>query len=286
MEGVPSFHSLGRGRSLIVVSFLAHKKIFFSPLVLDSGHNGCQHVRVGRCPGAEINSGLLDTGGIQGTDQCIGTKGDQAVPGSLDGTSLGAPSAYPIRQCHSSGLCQTLEVSGILRWAESHIPALCAMYIPGVDNWQMDYLSRQVLNQGEWSLHSDGFHLLCRWWGTPDVDLLVSQLNRKVPRFVARSRDPLADATDALVAPLRHYRLVYAFPPLKILPWLLHRTEAEGLLVALDWSHQSWYSDLAGLVVDVPWRLPRREDLLSQGPVFHPALQSLGLTAWLLRARC
>lgn len=36
-------------------------------------------------------------------------------------------------------------------------------------------------------------------WGTLDVDLLVSCLNRKLLRVV--TRDPLTCATDALVAP-------------------------------------------------------------------------------------
>ena len=85
------------------------------------------------------------------------------------------------------------EASGVdytLRWAERSVPALSAIYILGVENWQTDYLSRQMLDQGELSLHPDVFQLLCPRWGTPDVDLLESRLNRKVLRFVARSRDP------------------------------------------------------------------------------------------------
>lgn len=27
----------------------------------------------------------------------------------------------------------------ILSWAELHVPAMCALYIPGVDNWRADY---------------------------------------------------------------------------------------------------------------------------------------------------
>ena len=175
------------------------------------------------------------------------------------------------------------------RWAEGSVLALSAVYIPGVQNWQADFLSRTTLDPGEWSLHPEVFQNLCQKWGTPEVDLLASRLNRKVPRFVARSKDPWADASDALVAPWGHYHLIYAFPPLRLLPRLLHRVEAEGIptiLIATDWPRRSWYTDLVRLVADAPWRLPLREDLLSQGPIFHPALRSLALTAWLLRARC
>lgn len=97
-----------------------------------------------------------------------------------------------------------------------------------MDNWQADDLSQQVLNQGEWSLHQEVFQQICLHWGSPEVDLMASQVNRKVQRFVARSRNPLAVASDALVAPLGQYRLIFTFPPLKLLPRLLRRIEAEG----------------------------------------------------------
>ena len=121
-----------------------------------------------------------------------------------------------------------------------------------------------------------------------DVDLFASRLNRKVERFVARTRDPLADASDALVAPWHQYRLMYAFPPIQLLSRFLRRLVSEPhmvILVAPDWPRRSWYADVVHLAVAPPWRLPLREDLLSQGPIFHPALQSLALTAWLLRPR-
>ena len=73
------------------------------------------------------------------------------------------------------------EVAHILRWAERSVPTLLAVYIPGVQNWQANFLSHTTLDQGEWSLHPEVFQCLCQKWGTPDVDLLASRLNRKVP---------------------------------------------------------------------------------------------------------
>lgn len=115
----------------------------------------------------------------------------------------------------------------------SCVPAISTIHIPGVENWQADYLSQQVLDHGEWSLHCDVFHRICVRWGTPEVVLLASRLNRKVPRFVVRSQDPLADTTEALVARWGQYRLIYAFPPLKLLPRLLRRIDTEGIPVIL-----------------------------------------------------
>ncbi|CAJ0961645.1 unnamed protein product [Ranitomeya imitator] len=40
--------------------------------------------------------------------------------------------------------------------------------------------------------------LICHLWGTPDVDLMASKRNAKVPSFVSRYRDPQAIAVDAL----------------------------------------------------------------------------------------
>lgn len=113
--------------------------------------------------------------------------------------------AYVNHQGGTRSSAAAREVAHILWWAERHVPALSAIYIPGVENWQADYLSRQVLDPGEWSLHPETFRLLCLRWGTPGVDLLASRINRKVPRFVSRTRDPWADASDALVAPGDQY---------------------------------------------------------------------------------
>lgn len=54
------------------------------------------------------------------------------------------------------------------------------MYIPGIYSWQADYLSHQTLDQWEWFLHLDVLCLIYLPWGTPDLDILISCLNRKV----------------------------------------------------------------------------------------------------------
>lgn len=178
------------------------------------------------------------------------------------------------------------EVTLILLWAETHVPALSAIYIPGVDNWAADFLSRSTIDPGEWSLHPEVFEALCLRWGRPDVDLMASKFNHKVPLYLARARDPKAYGADALVLPWREFSLLYVFPPFPLLPRVLRRIAAEGvpaILIAPDWPRRSWYADLMLLLADAPWPLPSREDLLSQGPIFHEHLGSLRLTAWLLR---
>lgn len=70
--------------------------------------------------------------------------------------------------------------------------ALFAVHISSVEN---------SLVPGESSLHTELFQHPFSRWGTPDMDLLVSRFNNKPDRCVARTRDPQAFATNALVTP-------------------------------------------------------------------------------------
>ncbi|CAJ0935493.1 unnamed protein product [Ranitomeya imitator] len=120
---------------------------------------------------------------------------------------------------HQGGTRSSLalaEISKILLWAEATVPVISAVHIPGVENWAADFLSREGLAAGEWSLHPEVFHQICLRWGTPDVDLTASRVNRKVPQFVSRSRDPLAVGVDALAIPWSQFELPYLFPPLPL----------------------------------------------------------------------
>ncbi|XP_040286209.1 dynein heavy chain 8, axonemal [Bufo bufo] len=134
--------------------------------------------------------------------------------------------AYLNHQGGTRSVMALREASRILRWAETHVPVLSAMHIPGVDNWAADFLSRQLVDPGEWSLHPEVFLQLCHRWGTLDVDLFASRLNRRLPCYVSRSRDPQALAVDALFLPWSQFDLLYLFPPIPLLPRVLKRLKA------------------------------------------------------------
>lgn len=73
------------------------------------------------------------------------------------------------------------------------MPVFSAVYTPGIENWWTDFnQSSTSLDQGEWSLYLDVFIKICLRWGTLDMDLLASLLN-KVSRFVARVTDPMTE---------------------------------------------------------------------------------------------
>lgn len=100
---------------------------------------------------------------------------------------------------------------------------------------------------------------------------MASRSNRKVQSFVARSPDPLSHAVDALVIPWQ-FSMAYIFPPLALLPKVVNKKKRERtqiILVAPYWP-RSWFADIVALARDEPFRLPQRDDLLTQGTVAHP----------------
>lgn len=44
----------------------------------------------------------------------------------------------------------------LLQWAENHLASIKAEYLAGISNLTADWLSRQSLSKGEWSLHPSG----------------------------------------------------------------------------------------------------------------------------------
>lgn len=64
-------------------------------------------------------------------------------------------------------------------------------------------------------------------------------------------------------------RLLYAFPPIALLPLCLEKIRqdrATVLLVAPHWPKRAWFASLIQLLCRQPWQLPSRHDLLSQAP--------------------
>lgn len=103
-----------------------------------------------------------------------------------------------------------MKADHILDWAWHHVVALLAVHIPGVGDWQADFLCYQQLIPGGWSLHLDVFNSIFQCWGKPDVELLGSRFNMKLDRLLFRMSNPQENWVDALVTP---QDLIYALTP-------------------------------------------------------------------------
>lgn len=177
-----------------------------------------------------------------------------------------------------------LEAETLCHWAESHLLSLTADHIAGTDNVQADWLSRATVDPSEWRLHPSLFAEIVDRLGRPVMDLFASPLNTHLPRFLSRFPAQGAEGVDALRTTWPR-GLLYAFPPLPLIPAVIRKLlleRAEVVLVAPHWPRRPWFADLVGLSVAKPWRIPPDMVALSQGPVQHPDPQRLQLAVWRL----
>ncbi|KAJ1116790.1 hypothetical protein NDU88_004996 [Pleurodeles waltl] len=181
-------------------------------------------------------------------------------------------------------LCR--EALRLWSWAMDHQICLIANHLAGVLNVRADSLSRHFSADHEWRLHPDQVRLIFQRWGFPRIDLFATRENAHCPLFCSLQY-PMQGALGDAFQITWCGQLLYAFPPIPLIPRVLRKIRQDRALVILiapDWPRRVWYSDLLQLSMCPPLRLPFRADLLSQsqGQVLHPNLQSLHLHAWRL----
>lgn len=157
-------------------------------------------------------------------------------------------------------------------------------HIRGLSDSPADWLSRQCIQEGEWSLSKDLFHLIMVHFGIPVVDLFASHSNNQVERFYSRYFHPRVEKMDDLTASWPQ-GLLYAFPPIPLLPRLLHRIKvlkAQVLVVAPFWPRRPWFSVLQNMSIATSLTLLVSKEMLTQGPLLHPCPAWYCLTLWRL----
>lgn len=98
-----------------------------------------------------------------GTSGCL--SGASSIPSSnkelLSDAQVGQYNHGGIRR--QGGTCSwslLQEVEPIMSWAQRNLSNISAVYIPGIQNVQPDFLSRVQMNNNEWSLHKEVFEWL------------------------------------------------------------------------------------------------------------------------------
>ncbi len=117
----------------------------------------------------------------------------------------------------------------LLEWAQRNLRSLRAAHLPGRLNQGADMLSRSNVPSEEWMLHPQVVQKIWKTFGKAEVDLLASKDNSHCPTYYSKDRDTLANL------------LLYAFPPIALLPQVVRRIREQGhkvLLVAPLWRNQ------------------------------------------------
>ncbi|XP_072047102.1 uncharacterized protein [Amphiura filiformis] len=131
-----------------------------------------------------------------------------------------------------SRACNKL-VKEIWQWCISRNIWLSASYLPGVENVTADRKSRKFDDNIEWMLHKMVFQKICKLFGTPEIDLFASRLNKQLPRYISSRPDPEAENIDAFSVNWEKLQF-YAFPPFCLMPKCIQKIEtdrAEGIVI-------------------------------------------------------
>ncbi|KAL0160303.1 hypothetical protein M9458_044028, partial [Cirrhinus mrigala] len=193
--------------------------------------------------------------------------------------------SYINRQGGVRSRCMSQLARHLLLWSQTRLKSLRAVYIPGKLNCAADALSRQLTSPEEWRLHRQTVQLIWSRFGEAQVDLFASRESFHCQLFYSLTEGPLG--TNALAHSWPRALRKYAFPPVTLLAQTLCKVredEKEVLLVAPFWATRTWFPELMLLTTASPWRIPLRQDLLSQGlsTMWHPCPDLWNLYVWLL----
>ena len=127
-------------------------------------------------------------------------------------------------------------------WCSERQIELTVIHVPGVDNVLANFLSRQEIDQREWSIHEHVINLIFKIWDRLNIDLFASVHNHKLPVYCSLLPCPAALSRNAFSINWGCCYSSYAFPP----PVLLHKVlqkicqdKARVILIALMWPMRS-----------------------------------------------
>ena len=183
----------------------------------------------------------------------------------------------------------------IFHLAESLEIVLLVRHIPEKMNCVADALSRRgFIVATEWCLCPLVFRMICRVWiqhPGETIDFFATRFNARTPMFVSPFPDQKAVAVDAMSISWSALSL-FAFPPTAMILLILAKVmtdRATLTLVAPLYRKATWFHTRLSLAIDIPRRLPDREDLLAQpwhGPWLVDPRRVLDLHVWRLSGDC
>ena len=191
---------------------------------------------------------------------------------------------YTLAACRTKSLALWKELIALLSALQARYLTFQVLRVPTPLNVVADALSRSEPLNTEWTLPQLSFGAILRWAGPLEVDLMASPINHRLPRWVSAFPHPDAMAVDCRSIDWAAFRSLYLFPPLAMLPQLLHRIlECPArLVVVVPWKpHEPWFPPLLQGAVS---HLHLRTTLFQQtgsGTVWHSSGTSARWTALL-----
>ncbi len=144
--------------------------------------------------------------------------------------------------------------------------------------WEQTCYLRAMSPRDEWTLHPQTVQEIWGIFGRPEVDLFASEDNTHCQTYFSKDKDALAHGWPNL--------LLYAFPPIALIPQVIRRISKQKHRVLLEaplWRNQHWFAEMAQLLTEAPWPISLRRDLLSQatGTIWQPQpeLRALSLAS-------
>ncbi|KAJ1165465.1 hypothetical protein NDU88_005893 [Pleurodeles waltl] len=141
-------------------------------------------------------------------------------------------------------LCR--EALRLWSWLQDHKICLVAHHLARALNLRADVLSRRSSVDHEWRLQPDLVLYIFQIWGYPQIDLFATQDNAQCPLFCSLQYPVQGALGDAFQMSWKG-QLLYAFPPIPLIPRVLRKIRqdrAQVILIAPDWPRRVWYSDL------------------------------------------
>ena len=170
----------------------------------------------------------------------------------------------------------------IWQWCEIRNIWIFASYIKSKENIVADRESRVLPPETEWELNNSDFRSLVERFGNFEIDLFATNINNKCPKFVSWFKDPESVAIDALTISWKSFYF-YAFPPFSLILRVIRKIiddRSEGVLLVPYWPAQVWYPLFLELLIEEPFFLgPRANLITSPFREVHPLASNLILVA-------
>ena len=144
---------------------------------------------------------------------------------------------------------------------------ITAEYLPGLLNVEADTQSRTVKDASEWKLNPRIFQKICKYRGTPEIDLFASRISHQLPTYISWKLGPYSQGRDAFQISWINKK-GYAFAPFCLIGRVLENTQSDQatlIVVTPGCQTQSWYPLLLQMSIKNPLLLPSIPDLLT-GP--------------------